>query len=123
MAEPKVNVYASSVAKTVFIWISIVLLIIGFIWDAIIRKKLSSGMGQAYDVVQDVSIAAVGFVPGVGTAVSVGATALKWFKQNGGKLLIGINMFLLIVYEAFWNPWKHLKDATITIPESKPKQK
>lgn len=123
MAEPKVDVYASSVAKTVFVWISIVLMIVGLIWDTIIRKKLSSGFGQALDVTQDVAITAVGFVPGYGTAISMGATAMKWFKQNGGRLLVGINVFLLIIYEAFWTPWKHLKDATIDVPETKPKQK
>lgn len=118
----KVDVYASSVARCVFIWITLVIFIIGFIWNYIIQRQLSSGIGQAFDVVQDVGITAVGFVPGYGTAISIGASALKWFKQNGGKALMAVSGLLILVYEAFWNPWRHLKDATITYPEKKDKK-
>jgi uncharacterized membrane protein SirB2 len=128
MAEPKVNVYASCVARTVFVWISLVLLIFGLIWDARVRKRKSSGIGQTVDFVQDAALTAVGFVPGYGTAISLAGSTTKWFKDNLGKILIIVNTFFLILYESCWRPWKHLKNATIDVPEEtkesfKPKQK
>lgn len=103
------NIYASSVARCVFMWIAIVVFIIGFIWNFIVQKRLSTKAGEIADTVQDGIIVAASFIPGYGTAVGAGASALKWLKNCGGKALMGISAFFILIYEAFWNPWKHLK--------------
>jgi hypothetical protein len=103
------NIYASSVARCVFVWIAIVVFIIGFIWNFIVQKRLSSKVGEIADTVQDGLITAVSFIPGYGTAVGAGASALKWLGKYGGRALMGISAYFLLIYEAFWNPWRHLK--------------
>ena len=126
MAELKKNIYAESVARSVFIWIALIFLVIGLVWDAIIKKRLSTKVGEIMNVGQDVLITGVGFIPGYGTAISIGATILKWLGQNGGKAMTIISLFFLFIYESCWRPWDDLKDATIHVPEvtqAKSKQK
>ena len=116
MAE--VNIYASSIARCVLIWISIVLLFIGLIWNFIAKKiEEKQGMGE------DIALTAMGFVPGAGTAISVVGGIGKAIRNHGGKVLIFVNAALLLLYEAFWHPWKHLPKYNLVKKDESDKDK
>ena len=98
--DVKVNIYASTVAKAVFVWICLVCLVIGYIWTLIGRKFA----GQQEGLVGKLSSMALSFTP-QGKAAEVGA----WFGKNGGIILTSVSLFVLIIIEAFWRPHKYLK--------------
>lgn len=96
-----VNIYASSVAKTVFVWICIVLMAIGFIWSILSNKlQNKSVVGEALNGIMN---SVTTFIPGV----NVG----KFFAEHGGSLLFWISWGLLVIFELFWRPYRHLSDV------------
>ena len=100
------NIYASSVAKSVFVWISIVLMAIGFIWSLIANKPKNPmsnlqnipGIGTALNGIMSAATTAT---PGLGVATLI--------AKYGGLILFWVSWVLLVIYESFWNPHKHLK--------------
>ena len=103
-----VNIYASSVAKTVFVWICIVLMAIGFVWS-VLSNKTRNPMSTLQNI------------PGVGTALNgimgtvsastSGVNVGMFFVKHGGSLLFWISWGLLVIFELFWRPYRHLSDV------------
>jgi hypothetical protein len=85
-----VNIYSSSIAKTVFVWICLVFLAIGFIWS-IIACKFESKLTIGDD--------------------SIGIKIGKSIAKHGGTVLSCVSWFLLIIYELAWRPYRHLDDV------------
>ena len=60
-------------------------------------------------------------IPGVGsilngimntaTAVTPGVNVGIFFAKHGGSLLFWISWVLLVIFESFWRPYKHLSDV------------
>jgi hypothetical protein len=126
-----VDVYASSVAKSVFVWICIVIIMIGYIM-AIKNatrelnvfgkyegggKRLNYGKIQKtkemYKVGKRAAVGAVAtgvkFIPGVGTGVGIAMDLALWWKDYGGRIIFWFGMFMLGLIEGAWRPYRHLK--------------
>lgn len=124
-----VDVYASSVAKSVFVWICIVIIMIGYI-SAIKNAtrelnlfgdykggKLNYSKLQKtkemYKVGKRAAMGAVAtgvkFVPGVGTAAGIAIDFKLWLKDYGGRIVFWFGLFMLGIIEGCWRPYKHLK--------------
>lgn len=84
-----VNIYASSTAKTVLVYICLACLAIGFIWSVIACKfenKLST------------------------TGDSTGTKIAKLIGKHGGVVLSCVSWLLLVVYEIAWRPYSNLEN-------------
>lgn len=124
-----VDVYASSVAKSVFVWICIVIIVIGYI-KAIKNAtrelnvfgdykggKLNYGKVQKtkemYKVGKRTATGAVAtgvkFIPGVGTGVGIAMDLALWWKDYGGRIIFWFGILMLGIIEGCWRPYKHLK--------------
>lgn len=86
-----VDIYASSVAKDVFMWITIVVLTIGILWAFIMNILLPE---TSNTLIQAGNIYTI-----------VGGYILKF----GGPVLTIFSMIMLYIYQIFWRPYKHLK--------------
>lgn len=112
-----IDVYASSVAKSVFVWICLVLLIFGWYFTIIGVKILSNKSAIAKSapygekVVNGVEKALTS-IPGVGTTGKVLLGASKY----GGIIVSVAVMGLLILIESLWRPQRNIKhcDAEVT---------
>ena len=111
-----INVYASSVAKSVFVWVCLVLLIIGWYFTIIGVKILSNKSAisdsipygdKAIDAAEKAMMAT-----GVGTAGKV----LLEVSKYGGIVVSVAAMSLLIIIELFWRPQRNFEhcDAEVT---------
>lgn len=103
------DVKASSIARTVFVWIALVILMVGLIWTAVTSKKVYDPRLHSHASFRN----GVNSVKeGIETGASVFAPAAIgiWLHYNGGKVLTAISMTLLIIYEAFWQPHRHLDE-------------
>ena len=112
-----INVYASSVAKSVFVWVCLVLLIIGW-YFTIIGVKILSNKSAISDSIPygdraiDAAEKALTATPGVGTAGKV----LLGVSKYGGIVVSVAAMSLLIIIELFWRPQRNFEhcDAEVT---------
>lgn len=105
-----INVYASSVAKSVFVWVCLVLLIIGWYYTIIGVKIISnkSAIGESVpygEEAVDAAEKAFTSIPGVGTAGKVLLEATKY----GGIIVSVAAMSLLILIELLWRPQRNFK--------------
>lgn len=85
-----VNIYSSSMAKTVLVWICLVCLAIGFVWS-IIACKFEKQLAVKDD--------------------STGIKIAKLIGKHGGTVLSCVSWLLLVVYELAWRPYRHLDDV------------
>lgn len=84
-----INIYASSVAKEVFEWITLIVLVIGLFWALIFNIMIPR--------------VADGFI--LSPSTMVGGYILKF----GGLALTLFSTVMLFIYQGFWKPYKHLK--------------
>lgn len=112
-----INIYASSVAKSVFVWVCLVLLIIGWYYTIIGVKIISnkSAIGESVpfgEEAVDAAENAFTSIPGVGTAGKVLIGAMKY----GGIIVSVAAMGLLILIELLWKPQRNFEhcDAEVT---------
>lgn len=105
-----INVYASSIAKTVFVWICLILLIFSWYYSIIGVKILTNQgslnnipfIGKQLSANLDKGIKSI---PGYGTAIYIILQVLKY----GGMITFASTMGLLCIIEAFWRPQKNIK--------------
>lgn len=105
-----VNVYASSIAKSVFVWICLLLLIIAWYYSIIGVKIITNQgsltnipfIGKYIDTAIDTSINSI---PVYGQAVSILLKVLKY----GGMVAFTSIMGLLCIIETFWRPQRNIK--------------
>ena len=87
-----VDIYASSVAKEVFVWITLIVLTISMMWVLLFNiwpfKELPGSLINM----------------GMPQAVIGG-----YILQFGGLALSSISLIMLYIYQIFWRPHKHLK--------------
>ena len=103
-----VNIYASSVAKTVFVWICIVMMAIGFIWS-VISNKTRNPVSNLQNI-PGVGTALNGIM-GTVTAATPGLNVGAFFVKHGGSLLFWASWCLMVIFELFWRPYRHLSDV------------
>ena len=105
-----INVYASSIAKTVFVWICLILLIFSWYYSIIGVKILTNQgslnnipfIGKYLSTTVDTSIKSI---PVYGTAIHILLQVLKY----GGMITFASTMGLLCIIEAFWRPQRNIK--------------
>lgn len=86
-----VDIYASSVAKEVFEWITLIVLTIGLLWVLIFN----------------------GMIPNVANSLISTPSAMVggYILKFGGIVLSSVSLFMLYIYQMFWKPYKHLKNV------------
>lgn len=88
-----VDIYASSVSKEVFVWISLIVLTISMLWVLIFN------ISPIHGIVEE-------------NLTSSSMTQLKvagYIIEFGGLALSGISLVMLYIYQIYWKPYKHLK--------------
>ena len=103
------NVYASSVAKTVFVWISLILLFIAWMYS--VSGAMISGNEQAIKGIPVIGpLLSKGFDKLImATPYGAAIKGLIGVAEYSGIFLFIITMGLLIIYELFWTPYSVLK--------------
>lgn len=105
-----VNVYASSIAKTVFVWICLILLIFSWYYS-IIGVKIITNQGSLNNVpfigkyLSNTVDNSIKSIPVYGTAVYILLQVLKY----GGMITFASTMGLLCIIETFWRPQRNIK--------------
>jgi hypothetical protein len=84
-----VNIYASTVSKDVFTWISLIILTIGILWAFVFNMLKTTKYANLLN--------------------AISATPIGYVLKFGGPVLVVINLVLLYIYQIFWTPHKHLK--------------
>lgn len=105
-----VNVYASSIAKTVFVWICLLLLIITWYYS-ILGVKIITNQGSLTNIpfigkyLSDAVDDSIKKIPQVGPIVYVVFQVFKY----GGMVAFASTMGLLCIIETFWRPQRNIK--------------
>lgn len=84
-----VDIYASSVAKEVFEWISLIVLTIGLLWAFVFNMLKTTKYANLLN--------------------AISTTPIGYVLEFGGPVLVVINLVMLYIYQIFWKPYKHLK--------------
>lgn len=88
-----VDIYASSVSKEVFVWISLIVLTISMLWVLIFNISPMHDMVDKY-------------------LIDNSAPQMKvagYIIEFGGLALSAISLVMLYIYQIYWKPYKHLK--------------
>ena len=93
-----INIYASSVAKSVFVWIYLILLMVGWYFTIVGVKIMSNKLSN-------VAEKGIKYIPNAGTAASV----LYKVAKYGGIALFISSISLLILIELTWKPQRNIK--------------
>ena len=113
-----VNVYASSIAKTVFMVITLMILMIAWFYSIVGVRLLANR--SAINNIPVVGTAAVQgiengikAIPVVGTGLSIGIEVMKYT----GIVAFAITMAFLVIFESCWRPQRHLKKCRGKVTE------
>jgi hypothetical protein len=101
------SVYKNYVAKSVFVWICIVLMCIGFIWTIINTKQkgiVSSVKRRAFSAI-------TGTVADTVFQFRPMYDIYTMMKSYGGYIVFLGSWFALCLIEALWRPYGALKDV------------
>lgn len=90
-----VDIYASSVSKEVFVWISLIVLTISMLWVLIFN------ISPIHDMVDEHLINNEHSMPQLKVA--------GYIIEFGGLALSAISLIMLYIYQIYWKPYKHLK--------------
>lgn len=102
------SVYKNYVAKSVFVWICIVLMCIGFIWTMINTKQ----KGVVSSVKRRAFSAITGTVTDTVFQFRPMYDIYTMMKAYGGYIVFLSSWFALCLIEALWRPYGALKDVS-----------
>lgn len=113
-----VDIYASSIAKTVFMIIALIILFVSWYYTIIgvrilaNRNAINNVPVVGKTIVQSTE-KGIKAIPGVGTTV----TTLIEVTKYGGIIGFCITMVFLIIFESCWKPQKYLKKCNEKVTE------